>query len=179
VLADVHPSYPGCSTHHRPREGQLRGSTRGSNSTGWGRPSVLRRVWALNCWRVQRRRLPPLHLCTSREDEAEAGGASGLVPQQARPISGGGGGGGGGEAIGPNPATALATTPDVHVVERKQYVLTTPAATPHALAKLGLKLSAGGCGGLAELMNRLSEERLWNLFTAEAAPRRGRDRYRR
>jgi len=57
VLADVHPSYPGCSTHHRPREGQLRGTTRGSNSTGWGRPSVLRRVWALNCGRVQRRRL--------------------------------------------------------------------------------------------------------------------------
>ena len=57
MLADVHPSYPGCSTHHRPREGQLRGTTRGSNSTGWGRPSVLRRVWALNCWRVQRRRL--------------------------------------------------------------------------------------------------------------------------
>jgi hypothetical protein len=57
VLADVHPSYPGCSTHHRPREGQPRGTTRGSNSTGWGRPSVLRRVWALNCWREQRRRL--------------------------------------------------------------------------------------------------------------------------
>jgi hypothetical protein len=122
VLADVHPNYPGCSTHHRPREGQLRGTTRGSNSTGWGRPSVLRRVWALNCWRVQRMRLPPLHLCTITEDEAGAGGASGLVPQQARAISGGGGGGGGGGTIGPNPATALSTTPDVHVVERKQYV---------------------------------------------------------
>jgi hypothetical protein len=67
-------------------------------------------------------RLPPLHLCTITEDEAGAGGASGLVPQQARAISGGGGGGGGGGTIGPNPATALSTTPDVHVVERKQYV---------------------------------------------------------